>query len=67
MISTRGYLGGTPLSRGLLGPVYLGLDQLGGILGRGLFLTESIVPEYLGLDQLGGILGMAIFLNSRST
>ena len=45
-----------------IGPEYLGLNQLGGILGVPLFLTEPIVPEYLGLDQLGGILGMGIFL-----
>ena len=47
--------------RDRIGPAYLGLDQLGGILGRGIFLTEVIVPEYLGLNQLGGILRYTLF------
>ena len=51
-----------------IGPVYLGLDQLGGgILVRGIFLTYRIGPEYLGSDQLGGILVIGVMLDTRNS
>ena len=50
------------ISETQIGPAYLGSDQLGGILGMGIFLREDIVPEYLGLSHLGGIFGVPLFL-----